>query len=209
MPGSQMNLLIVEDEPMARALLAQIFTTMGHSVRSAEDGFSALERIREEMPDILLSDLHMPGMSGFELLSVVRRRLPEIYVIATSGAYSGKSVPEGIAADAFHEKATSVQSLMELMEIASHAEETRQRRQSVVVPIWISHSVGETPVATCLMISCPDCLRTFAEVLRGSEALIYRTECTYCHRAVEYAIVQRLDPGTSQPYGASMVAGAA
>ena len=83
------KLLIVDDEPATRKLLSQIFGQMGHSVRTAQDGFSALEQIRESMPDVLLSDLHMPGMSGFELLSVVRRRLPGIYVIATSGAYRG------------------------------------------------------------------------------------------------------------------------
>ena len=91
--------------------MSQIFEQMGHSVRSAKDGFSALEEIREAKPDVVLSDLNMPGMSGFELLSVIRRRLPEIYVIATSGAYSGTDVPHGIAADAFSEKATGFRSL--------------------------------------------------------------------------------------------------
>lgn len=82
------KMLIVEDEPTTRTLLTQIFTGLGHPVRAAEDGFSALEQIREDVPDILLSDLNMPRMSGFELLSVVRRRIPNIYVIATSGAFS-------------------------------------------------------------------------------------------------------------------------
>ena len=57
-------------------------------MRSAEDGFSALEEIRRLTPDVLLSDLNMPHMSGFELLSVVRRRFPAIYAIAMSGAFS-------------------------------------------------------------------------------------------------------------------------
>jgi CheY-like chemotaxis protein len=58
-------------------LLAHIFTELEHSVRSAEDGFSALVEIRQEIPDIVLSDLNMPGMSGVEFLSVVRRRFPK------------------------------------------------------------------------------------------------------------------------------------
>lgn len=48
----------------------------GFSVRTAEDGFTALQILREVLPDIILSDLRMPGMSGFELLSIVRRRFP-------------------------------------------------------------------------------------------------------------------------------------
>ena len=56
--------------------MSHVLTEIGYRVRSAEDGFSALREMRHEVPDILLSDLNMPGMSGFELLSVVRRRFP-------------------------------------------------------------------------------------------------------------------------------------
>jgi CheY-like chemotaxis protein len=86
MPNAKAQLLIVDDEPSIRMSLAQIFTASGHNVRSAADGFSALYEIRRGIPDILLSDLNMPGMSGFELLSVVRRRFPAIQVIVMSGA---------------------------------------------------------------------------------------------------------------------------
>jgi len=75
MPNLKAKLLIVDDEPSTRTLLGQIFRGMGHAVRVAEDGFAALEEIRAEKPDILVSDLNMPRMSGFELLSVVARSL--------------------------------------------------------------------------------------------------------------------------------------
>ena len=68
------NLLIVDDDEDTRRLLMQIFIARGLNVRIAKDGFEALERIRNGRPEILLSDLNMPGMSGFELLSVVRRQ---------------------------------------------------------------------------------------------------------------------------------------
>jgi len=66
MPIGQITLLIVDDEPSIRMSLSQIFTGSGHRVRSAADGFSALSEIRQGIPDILLSDLNMPGMSGFD-----------------------------------------------------------------------------------------------------------------------------------------------
>jgi CheY-like chemotaxis protein len=81
-----------------------VLTEIGYSVRSAQDGFSALVEIRKDVPDIILSDLNMPGMSGFELLSVVRRRFPSIRVIAMSGAFSGDEMPSGVDADAFYPK---------------------------------------------------------------------------------------------------------
>ena len=60
---------IVDDEESIRMSLSHVLSEMGYRVRTAEDGFSALAELRKEIPDILLSDLNMPGMSGFELLS--------------------------------------------------------------------------------------------------------------------------------------------
>src|SRR5277367_2595055 len=116
MPDEKATLLLVDDDASIRKSLSLILAESGHKIRSAADGFSALVEIRNEIPDILLSDLYMPGMSGFELLSVVRRRLPAIQVIAMSGAFSGDGVPPGVAADAFHEKGTNLQSLLQIIE---------------------------------------------------------------------------------------------
>ena len=91
------RLLIVDDEPSIRESLSSVLAEIGHPVRTAEDGFSALIEIRKEIPDTILSDLNMPRMSGFEFLSVVRRRFPAIPVIAMSGAFSGDEVPSGVS----------------------------------------------------------------------------------------------------------------
>jgi CheY-like chemotaxis protein len=109
------TLLIVDDDASIRNTLTLIFSELGYCVRSASDGLSALALCRESEPEILLSDLNMPGMSGFKLLSVVRGVYPAIYVIATSGAFSGKNVPPGVSADAFYEKATSLSFLFEVI----------------------------------------------------------------------------------------------
>ncbi len=198
MPDTKIKLLIVDDEAATRVLLSKIFGQMGHRVEIAEDGFSALACMREMTPDILISDLNMPGMSGFELLSVVRRRLPAIYVIATSGAYAGKEVPYGIAADAFYEKASGFHSLLELMEIAA---QTRVAvRGPEAAPLWISRTSDEPPGETYVMISCPECMRAFPGGFAESKTFINKTECIFCHTTIRYAIVQPLDPLTSQPY---------
>ena len=64
------KLLIVDDEASIRKSMSDVLAEMGFRVRSAEDGLSALRELQEDIPDILLSDLNMPGMSGFELLSM-------------------------------------------------------------------------------------------------------------------------------------------
>ncbi len=118
------NLLVVDDDLSTRTLLSIILTKSAYRVRSAEDGFSALAEIRKEIPDVLISDLNMPGMSGFELLSVVRRRFPTIPVVAMSGAFSGDGVPLGVVADAFYEKASRPARLLQIVEAMAHTERT-------------------------------------------------------------------------------------
>ncbi|MGA8162717.1 MAG: response regulator, partial [Acidobacteriaceae bacterium] len=85
MLNQKARLLVVDDEALVCRNMSIIFTALGYATRTAPNGFSALNAIRDEIPDIILSDLFMPGMSGFELLSVVRRRFPSIRVVAMSG----------------------------------------------------------------------------------------------------------------------------
>lgn len=203
--SAKIKLLIVDDEPATRKLLSVIFAQMGHSVRVAKDGFSALQQIRESMPDVLLSDLHMPGMSGFELLSVVRRRLPGIYVIATSGAYTGDGVPYGIAADAFYEKATGFKSLIDLMETATTAKGLFPRDASESVPVWVSLTGDKSLSDEFVMICCPECMRASSQAAGKDALLIHETGCEYCETKIRYALVEALDPQTSQPYHSKLV----
>ena len=115
MSGTSLNVLIVDDDALLRMSLLQILTHAGYQVRSVDGGYAALSEIDRETPDLLLSDLNMPGLSGFELLSVVRRRFPAVQVIAMSGSYFGDSVPPGVFADAFYEKGRGVGSLVQIV----------------------------------------------------------------------------------------------
>jgi CheY-like chemotaxis protein len=65
---------------------------------------SCLTEIRQVIQEIPLSDLNMPGMSGFELLSIVRRQFPTISLVAMSGAFSGTQIRCGVTAHAFYPK---------------------------------------------------------------------------------------------------------
>jgi len=67
-----MTILLVDDEPQIRRTLRSSLTAAGYGVREAPNGEAALEAIREEMPDLLVIDINMPGMSGFEVCREIR-----------------------------------------------------------------------------------------------------------------------------------------
>lgn len=70
------RVLFVDDEERVRQTGKAMLESQGYEVQVAEDGFDALNHLSQSLPDILITDLRLPNMSGFELLSVVRRRFP-------------------------------------------------------------------------------------------------------------------------------------
>src|SRR6185312_15208787 len=109
------RILVVEDDRSVQSTITMMLNLKGYEVETAFDGFDALMHLKDNIPDLIVSDLNMPQMSGFELLSVVRRRYPQIKVIATSGAYDASDVPSGVISDGFYPKGRS--SAAELLEL--------------------------------------------------------------------------------------------
>jgi len=198
MTDTQVTLLIVDDEPLIRSSIAHALGDLGYEVRVAEDGFSALRAIRQQAPDILLSDLNMAGMSGFELLSVVRRRFPAMQTIAMSGAFSGDEVPSGIAADAFYQKGSSMGALLQIMGALAHMERRAARPYSEAAPIWIQRNGLDALGDSYVTIACPECLRTFPGAVGSSICKIRETICVYCRCPIEYALVEPAERLPSQ-----------
>ena len=91
---------IMDDRGEAKMPKSAELRKRGHEVLMAREGFEALCVLRGAVPEVLIAELDLPRMSGFELLSVVRTRFPQIAVIATSGAYTAHSLPIETTADA-------------------------------------------------------------------------------------------------------------
>jgi CheY-like chemotaxis protein len=125
------NIVIVDDDDQIRHLLCAILDASGYKVRPASDGVVALEELLVEVPDILLSDLYMPRMSGFELLPFVRQQFPRTRVVAMSGEYSGYDVPAGIVADAFYAKASNIRDLLKIVETLVYLDVQRARNLDI------------------------------------------------------------------------------
>ena len=177
--------------------MAAILTRAGFHVRTAEDGFSALTEIRSNVPDIILSDLYMLGMSGFELLSVVRRRFPGVTVIAMSSAFTDGEIPTGVAADAYYQKATGIPPLLTLLQESATIEDLTQGYRGSA-PIWIATHPPKSGAEANVSIPCPECLRTSACIPGNAFAIIRRTNCSFCNTPIHYAIVRTVDPGPPQ-----------
>ena len=69
-----MHILVVDDEAPMRALLRLFLEQNGFTVSEAEDGYAALERVRVEQPDLVLLDIMMPGLDGWEVCRLLREQ---------------------------------------------------------------------------------------------------------------------------------------
>ncbi|MGA2652596.1 MAG: response regulator [Terracidiphilus sp.] len=199
MSDAKKTILVVDDELTIRTSLSLLLGESGYSVTTAEDGFSALASLREDIPEFLISDLYMPGMTGFELTSVVRRRFPEVRTIAMSGAYRGDEVPSGIAADAFFQKGSRVTDLLgilEAMTLETGRIPARERR--VAVSIWIQPDKYGKNGVVHITVCCPECLRAFDEEASDFRGGVHETVCTHCRIRLHYALVPSLDGAASR-----------
>ena len=80
------RILIVDDEESARMFEETILTDAGHDVCSSPGGEQALRQYLENDFDLVITDLQMPDLHGFELISILRDLIPSPPVIAVSGA---------------------------------------------------------------------------------------------------------------------------
>ena len=91
------RILAVDDEPNIVRLIEVNLTRHGYQVETASNGVQALEKIRASRPDLVVSDVMMPEMDGFELLSTIRRdpALESLPVIMLTAKAGDKDVMQG------------------------------------------------------------------------------------------------------------------
>lgn len=86
MNDSRDTIVLVEDEPSVLCVVQRVLEKGGYEVRAFGEPHGAIEYLNaSESPTLLLTDVVLPGMSGFELCDVVRERFPDLPVIFTSG----------------------------------------------------------------------------------------------------------------------------
>jgi len=114
------NILIVDDEQSYRQLLTLVFEGDGHAIRTATNGREALELVKAEPADVIISDVRMPDMDGIELLRASREHQPDIGVILMTAFASVETAREAfkLGADDFIQKPFDVEELKLLVKKA-------------------------------------------------------------------------------------------
>lgn len=82
------KILVVDDRAEIRSALRLILERAGHEVTLAKNGQEAIDRFQAVQPDLMILDLFMPIMNGFDALFILRQEYPDAKVIAVSGGGS-------------------------------------------------------------------------------------------------------------------------
>jgi chemosensory pili system protein ChpA (sensor histidine kinase/response regulator) len=113
------RILIVDDEAVVVRVLKLVLERSGYEVESSSNGEAALERILEQAPDVLITDIEMPRMTGEELCKRIHERFPNrdypIFVVTSVTAMEHRIWSSEIPKLVFLEKPVSARKLLEAL----------------------------------------------------------------------------------------------
>jgi CheY-like chemotaxis protein len=185
------RILVVDDEPAVREAVREILESRGYEVLTAADGLDGLHALRGSLPDLIISDLNMPRMSGIEFLSIVRERFPHIATIAMSGGYSTGEVPLGVVADAFLQKGSDIFKELshQVGKVLAASPLRPETKKSEIAPLLVPRdSTGY------LVITCPKCLRPNKLQAMSLNGGLHQTTCQSCGTPVRFEISHEIEP---------------
>ena len=184
------RILVVDDEPSTRESTGIILESEGYEVLTAADGLDGLQALSKSLPDLIISDLNMPRMSGFEFLAIVRKRFPHIATIAVSGEYI-TSKSSSILADAFFQKGqhSAEELFREVAKLLAASPIRSEREKSDSAPLFVPRDE-----AGYLIITCPKCLRPNKLAAMRLNGGIHQTTCHSCGSPVKFEINHEIEP---------------
>ena len=116
------TVMTVDDEPGVLILIARILEANGYRAIKAEDGQKCLEKLKEEVPDLILLDVLMPGLTTKEILSAIEKdsRLSDVKIILLSTVHTSDAEEKGLLAGKqvvdFIEKSFTARRLIDTIE---------------------------------------------------------------------------------------------
>ena len=126
------DLLIIDDDISVREILKDYLEEEGHSCREAEDGEAGLARVGETEPELVLLDVHMPGMNGIEVLRRLRSAHPDVLIVMVTSVDELQTVRESLRAGAYDYliKPVHIDELLSVVDKAlDHSRLAREHRE--------------------------------------------------------------------------------
>jgi DNA-binding NtrC family response regulator len=170
------RILIVDDESNARNALAEILREEGYSCETAADGFKGLGRFGEFEPDLVLTDLKMPGMDGVEFLTKVRERSPGLPVVVMTAFGAVDTAVQAMRSGAIDYLNKPINTGELLIVIERAMQESRLRRESLELRRRLDERyrfenvVGAAPAMQQLFKMAAQVAQTRATVLLTGES---------------------------------------
>jgi two-component system nitrogen regulation response regulator NtrX len=147
------TILVVDDEKDIRISLTGILEDEGYQVVTACSGVEALEKVREELPDLILLDIWMPGIDGLETLEKLKNLIPSVTVIMISGHGTIETAVRATKLGAFDfiEKPLSLDKVLIAVGNALRMKELRNENDELKRAAGNEHElIGTTPVMEAL-----------------------------------------------------------
>jgi DNA-binding NtrC family response regulator len=130
---AQGRVLVVDDHARARESMADILQQVGHDVRCCCSAIEALTALEQWSPDVVLTDLQMPGMNGIEFIRVMAERHVEAQTVMVTAHATVSAAVDAMRLGAFDfiEKPFDINQLEQLVERALRHSQSEQQRSSV------------------------------------------------------------------------------
>ena len=138
------TLLVVDDEPELRGLLAEYFGRQGYAVRAAADAAQARTMVAEQVPDVAILDINMPGENGLSLARWLRETQPTmgLLMLTTAGESVDRIVGLELGADDYMAKP------FELRELLARVRSVLRRVQAAAAPVAVEPKAAQPAPAS-------------------------------------------------------------
>jgi two-component system response regulator HydG len=192
------RILVVDDEVNARTALAEFLREEGYAVESAGDAFKALGKLADFAPDLVLTDLKMPGMDGIELLGKVREHDPDVPVVVMT-AFGAVETAVGAMRAGARDYITKPVNVGELQVVI--AREVEQRRLRAEAGLLRERLAERYRFENIVGSSAPmqDVFKTIAQVA-GSRASVLITGESGTGKELIAAAIHERSPRAKGPF---------
>jgi DNA-binding NtrC family response regulator len=194
---SRGRILIVDDEVNARSALSEILREEGYATETAADGFKALGKIEDFAPDVVLTDLKMPGLDGIGLMEKARDRAPGTTFVVMTAFGTISSAVEAVQKGAYH----YLTKPLDFQALAVVVERAVERARLVAENERLRERLAEKSIGSHVIAKHPSMLAVLklAEQVAQSRATVLLRGDTGTGKEVVAELIHRGSPRRDKP----------